>query len=60
MIRQRTKTKDSVMSRIGLNNSIAEATRWMERKNYAEVARNVKTTALPKVSVDFSDIVSDL
>ena len=27
MIRQRTKTKDSVMSGIGLNNSIAEATR---------------------------------
>ena len=60
MIRQRTKTKDSVMSGIGLNNSIVEATRWMERKNYAEVARNVKTTALPKVSVHFSDIVSDL
>ena len=60
MIRQRTKTKDSVMSGIGLNNSIVEATRWMERKNYAEVARNVKTTALPNVSVHFSDIVSDL
>ena len=60
MIRQRTKTKDSVMSGIGLNNSIVEATRWMERRYYAEVARNVKTTALPKVSVHFSDIVSDL
>ena len=32
----------------------------MERKSYAKVARNVKTTPLPKVSVNFSDIISDL
>ena len=32
----------------------------MERKSYAEVARNIKTTPSPKVSVNFSDIVSDL
>ena len=58
--RQRAKTKDSVMPGIGLNNSTVEATRSVERKSYAEVARNVKTTPSPKVSVNFSDIVSDL
>ena len=32
----------------------------MERKSYAEIARNVETTSSPKVSVNFSDIVSGL
>ena len=58
--RQRAKTKDSEMQGIRLNNSIVEATYRAERKSYAEVARNVKTTASPKVSVNFSGIVSDL
>ena len=58
--RQRTKTKYSEMQGIGLNNSIGEATCRVERKSYAEVARNDKTTPSPKVSVNFSDIVSDL
>ena len=58
--RQRAKTKDSVMPGIGLNNSTVEATRSVERKSNAEVVRNVKTTPSPKVSVNFSDIVSDL
>ena len=48
------------MQGIGLNNSIDEATCRVERKSYAEVARNYKTTPSPKVSVNFSDIVSDL
>ena len=48
------------MQGIGLNNSIDEATCRVERKSYAEVARNDKTTPSPKVSVNFSDIVSDL
>ena len=54
--RERTKTKNSVMPGIGLNNSIVEALRPVERKSYAEIARSVK----PKVSVNVSDIVSDL
>ena len=58
--RQRTKTKYSEVQGIGLNNSIVEATCRVERKSYAEVARNDKTTPSPKVSVNFSDIVSDL
>ena len=58
--RQRTKTKYSEMQGIGLNNLIGEATCRVERKSYAEVARNDKTTTSPKVSVNFSDIVSDL
>ena len=58
--RQRTKTKYSETQGIGLNNSIGEATCRVERKSYAEVARNDKTTPSPKVSVNFSDIVSDL
>ena len=58
--RQRAKTKYSEMQGIGLNNSIVEATCRVKRKSYAEVARNVKTTPSPKVSVNFSDIVSDL
>ena len=58
--RQRAKTKDSVMPGIRLNNSIVEATRRLERKSYDEVARNIKTTPLPKINVTFSDIVSDL
>ena len=58
--RQRAKTKDIEMQGIGLNNSIVEATCRVERKSYAEVARNVKTAPSPKVSVNFSDIVSDL
>ena len=48
------------MQGIGLNNSIGEATYRVERKSYAKVARNDKTTPSPKVSVNFSDIVSDL
>ena len=48
------------MQGIGLNNLIGEATCRVERKSYAEVARNDKTTPSPKVSVNFSDIVSDL
>ena len=47
--RQRAKTKDTEMQEIGLNNSIVEATCRVERKSYAEVARNVKTTPSPKV-----------
>ena len=58
--RQRTKTKYSEMQVIGLNNLIGEVTSRVERKNYVEVARNDKTTPSPKVSVNFSDIVSDL
>ena len=58
--RQGAKRKDGEMQVIGLNNSIVEATCRVERKTYAEVARNVKTTSSPKVSVKFSDIVSDL
>ena len=58
--RQTAKTKDSVMPRIGLNNSLVEATRRVERKSHAEVERNIKTTPSTKVSVNFSDIVSDL
>ena len=58
--RQRTKTKYSEMQGIWLNNSIGEATCRVERKSYAEVARNDKTTPSPKVSVNVSDIVSDL
>ena len=58
--RQRAKTKYSEMQGIGLNNSIVEATCRVKRKSYAEVARNVKTTPSPKVSGNFSDIVSDL
>ena len=58
--RQRTKTKYSEMQGIGLNNLIGEATCRVERKSYAEVARNDKTTPSSKVSVNFSDIVSDL
>ena len=58
--RQRTKTKDSVMPGIGISNSIVEATSRVERKGHAEVARNVKTTPSPEVSVNFSDIGSDL
>ena len=58
--RQRAKTKDTEMQEIGLNNSIVEATCRVERKSYAEVARNVKTVHSPKVSVNFSDIVSHL
>ena len=58
--RQRAKTKDTEMQEIGLNNSIVEATCRVERKSYAEVARNVKTVPSPKVSVNFSDIVSHL
>ena len=42
--RQRTKTKYSEMQGIGLNNSIGEATCRVERKSYAEVTRNDKTT----------------
>ena len=48
------------MQGIRLNKSICEATCRAERKSYAEVARNDKTTPSPKVSVNFSDIVSDL
>ena len=51
--RQRTKTKYSEMQGIGLNNSIGEATCRVERKSYAEVAGNDKTTPSPKVSVNF-------
>ena len=58
--RQRTKTKYSEMQGIGLSNSIGEATCRVERKSYAEVARNDKTTPSPKVSVNVPDIVSDL
>ena len=58
--RKRSKTKDSVMPGTGLNNSILEATRRAEVKGNAEVARNVKTTHSPKISVNFSDIDSDL
>ena len=58
--RQRAKTKYSEMQGIGLNNLIVEATCRVERKSYAKVARNVKTTPSPKVSVNFSDIISDL
>ena len=39
---------------------IGEATYRVERKSYAEVTRNDKTTPSPKVSVNISDIVSDL
>ena len=35
------------MSGIGLNNLIVETTRRMERKGYAEVARNAKATPSP-------------
>ena len=58
--RQRAKTKYSELQGIGLNNLIVEATCRVERKSYAEVARNVKTTPWPKVSVNCLDIVSDL
>ena len=58
--RQRTKTKHSEMQGIGLNNSIGEAICRVKRKIYAEVARNDKTIPSSKVSVNFSDIVSDL
>ena len=57
--RQRAKTKYSEMQGIGLNNSIDEATCRVERKSYAEVAGNVKTTPSHKVSINFSDIVSN-
>ena len=42
---------------IGLNNLIVEATPRVERKSYAEFARNVKTTPSPKTSVNFSDLL---
>ena len=58
--RQIAKTKYSEMQGIGLNNLIGEATCRVERKSYAEVARNDKTTPSPKVRLNFSDIVSDL
>ena len=48
------------MQGIGLNNSIDEATCRVERKSYAEVARNDETAPSPKVSVNFSDIASGL
>lgn len=44
------------MSGIGLNNLIIEATRRVDRKSYADVAINVKTTPSAKVSVNFSEI----
>ena len=57
MRRQRTKAKYSEVQGIGLNSSIVEATCRVERKIYAEVARNNKTAPSSKVSVNFSDIV---
>ena len=58
--RQRAKTKYSERQGVRLNNSIVEGTCRVERKSYVVVARNDKTTPSPKVSVNFSDIVSDL
>ena len=42
---------------IGLNNLIVETTPRVERKSYAEFAKNVKTTPSPKTSVNFSDLL---
>ena len=58
--RQRAKTKDSLMSGIELNKSITEATRRVERKIFEGVIRNVKAILLSKISLIFSDIISDL
>ena len=58
--RQRIKANYSEMQGIGLYNSIGEATSRVERKSYAKVARNDKKTPSPKVSVNFTDIFSDL
>ena len=58
--RQRAKTKDSLMSGIELNMSITEATRRVERKIFEGVIRNFKAILLSKISLIFSDIISDL
>ena len=51
--RKSAKTKDSLMPETGLNNSIVETTSRVKKKSYVNVARNVKPTPSPKVSVNF-------
>ena len=51
--RKSAKTKDSLMPEIRLNNSIVETTSRVKKKSYVHVARSVKPTPSPKVSVNF-------